>query len=55
MERAVPILPGNDVSTAKKFYVDGLGFNVAWDYSDDGRTGLVDLERDGIELTIDCR
>lgn len=26
MERAVPILPGNDVSTAKKFYVDGLGF-----------------------------
>src|SRR5690348_9701703 len=54
MERAVPILPGDDVTTAKKFYVNELGFNVAWEWSDDGRNGLVGLERDGIELTIDC-
>ena len=54
MERAVPILPGNDVSTAKKFYVDGLGFTIAWEYSRDGKEGLVGLERNGIELTIDC-
>jgi len=54
MERAVPILPGDDVTTAKKFYVNELGFNVAWERSDDGRNGLVGLERNGIELTIDC-
>jgi|SRR2546423_431059 len=55
MERAVPILPGDDVTTAKKFYVNELGFNVAWEWrSDDGRSGLVGLERNGIELTIDC-
>ncbi|HJP59167.1 MAG TPA: glyoxalase superfamily protein [Gemmatimonadaceae bacterium] len=54
MERAVPILPGDDVATAKKFYVDGLGFNVVWEWTDDGRNGLVGLERNGIELTIDC-
>jgi catechol 2,3-dioxygenase-like lactoylglutathione lyase family enzyme len=55
MERAVPILPGDDVNTAKKFYVDGLGFNVAWEWSSpDGNGGLVGLERNGIELTIDC-
>ncbi len=54
MERAVPILPGNDVATAKKFYVDGLGFTVKWEYTEDGRNGLVGFERNGIELTIDC-
>ncbi len=27
-ERAIPILPSNDLATAKTFYVDGLGFRV---------------------------
>jgi len=54
MERAVPILPGDDINAAKKFYVDGLGFNVAWEWSPDGTNGLIGLERNGIELTIDC-
>ena len=54
MERAVPILPGDDVTVAKNFYVDRLGFRVSWEWSEDGKNGLVGLERNGIELTIDC-
>jgi len=54
MERAVPILPSDDLGMAKAFYVDGLGFRVAFEASDDGRTGLLGLERGGIRLTLDC-
>jgi hypothetical protein len=53
VERAVPILPADDLSTAKSFYVDGLGFRVTFEASDDGRTGLLGLERGTITLTID--
>ena len=45
MERAIPILPTNDLATAKAFYVDGLGFRVTFEASADGRTGLVGLQR----------
>jgi uncharacterized glyoxalase superfamily protein PhnB len=54
MERAIPVLPGDDVTAAKKFYVDGLGFRVSWEFSEDGRNGMVGLERGSIVLTIDC-
>jgi uncharacterized glyoxalase superfamily protein PhnB len=54
MERAVAILPGDSVSVAKKFYADGLGFRVSWEWSKDGTDGLVGFERGGMELTIDC-
>ena len=54
MERAVPILPGDDLNAAKRFYVDGLGFTVSWEWTEDGKSGLVGLERNGIELTVDC-
>ena len=53
MERAIPILPADDLAVAKSFYVDGLGFGVAFEASDDGRTGLLGLERGTIKLTID--
>ena len=53
MERAVPILPADDLAVAKKFYVDGLGFSVRFEASDDGKTGLLGLERGTIQLTID--
>lgn len=53
MERAIPILPAEDLSVAKNYYVDGLGFRVAFEASDDGRTGLLGLERGGIRLTLD--
>ncbi len=54
MERAIPILPTNDLAEAKAFYVDGLGFHVKFETSADGRTGLLGLQRGTIELTLDC-
>jgi catechol 2,3-dioxygenase-like lactoylglutathione lyase family enzyme len=53
MERAIPILPAEDLAVSRTFYVDGLGFRVAFEASDDGRTGLLGLERGTIRLTLD--
>lgn len=44
-ERAVPILPGDDLGEAKAFYVDRLGFAVEWEETEvwGGRTfGVTD-------------
>jgi uncharacterized glyoxalase superfamily protein PhnB len=54
IERAVPILPGDDLSVAKTFYVDALGFTVQWESTEDGKNGIMGLEKGTIELTIDC-
>jgi len=54
MERAIPILPADDLAAARAFYVNGLGFRVTFEASPDGRTGLLGLERGTIELTLDC-
>ena len=53
MERAIPILPADDLAVAKTFYVDGLGFRVTFETSENGRTGLLGLERGAIRLTLD--
>jgi len=53
MERAVPILPTLDLTVAKSFYVDGLGFRVTFESSKDGHSGLLGLERGTIQLTLD--
>ena len=53
-ERAVPILPGDNVNTAKEFYVGKLGFEVQFEASEDGKNGIVGFTRGTIELTIDC-
>ena len=53
MERAIPILPAEDLAAAKTFYVDGLGFHVVFEASDDDRSGLLGLERGTIRLTLD--
>jgi catechol 2,3-dioxygenase-like lactoylglutathione lyase family enzyme len=53
MERAIPILPADDLAVAKTFYVNALGFRVAFEASEDGRRGLVGLERGTIRLTLD--
>ena len=53
MERAIPILPADDLAAAKTFYVDGLGFQVTFEASDDGHTGLLGVARGAIALTID--
>ena len=54
MERAVPILPGDDLGVARDFYVKGLGFHVTFEASEDGKNGLLGLERGTMSLTIDC-
>jgi SAM-dependent methyltransferase len=54
MERAVPILPADDLGAARAFYVDGLGFHVTWEASPDGRLGLMGLARGTITVTIDA-
>ena len=53
MERAIPILPTEDLAVAKAFYVDQLGFRVTFEASADGHAGLLGLERGTIELTLD--
>src|SRR5262245_27750170 len=53
MERAIPILPANDLAVAKRFYVNDLGFRVTFEATEDGRTGLMGLERGAIVLTLD--
>jgi catechol 2,3-dioxygenase-like lactoylglutathione lyase family enzyme len=52
VEKAIPILLADDLATAKAFYVDGLGFRVTFEISEDGHTGLLGLERGAIELTL---
>ena len=54
MERAVPILPVDDLSVARAFYVGALGFAVTFEASEDGRTGLLGVARGSIALTLDC-
>jgi uncharacterized glyoxalase superfamily protein PhnB len=53
MERAIPILPADDLAIARTFYVDRLGFRVTFEASTDGREGLLGLERGTIRLTMD--
>jgi catechol 2,3-dioxygenase-like lactoylglutathione lyase family enzyme len=54
VERAVPILPADDLAVAKAFYVDGLGFRVTFEASGNGQSGLLGLRRGTVELTLDC-
>lgn len=53
MELAIPILPADDLRAARTFFVDGLGFSVRFEASEDGTSGLLGLERGSIRLTID--
>lgn len=54
IERAVPILPGDDIAAAREFYAGKLGFTVQFAASEDGHSGIMGLARGTIELTIDC-
>ncbi len=53
MERAIPILPGDDLEAMKRFYVDGLGFEVTFEARYDAG-GMFGAKLGTIELTIDC-
>lgn len=54
MERAVPILPADDLRVAFDFYASKLGFRVLYEASDDGRRGILGLARGTIQITLDC-
>lgn len=54
MERAIPVLPVDDLRRAREFYVDQLGFTVTFEASEDGRTGLLGVARGSIAITLDC-
>ncbi len=53
MELAVPVIPADDISIAKQFYVDKLGFRVTFEQSD-GKTGIMGVQRGSIEIVIDA-
>ena len=53
MERAIPVLPADDLGVAKDFYSTKLGFQVLYEASDDGKHGLLGLARGSIQITLD--
>lgn len=53
-ERAVPILPVDDLGVAKAFYIGALGFEIAFESTADGKTGLLGIRRGSIQITLDC-
>lgn len=53
MERAVPVLPADDLGIAREFYLDRLGFTIRWEHTGDGRNGLMGVARGDIYLTLD--
>ena len=54
MERAIPILPVDDLDVARQFYVEQLGFDVRFDFRGEGRAGLLGIQRGDIWITLDC-
>jgi catechol 2,3-dioxygenase-like lactoylglutathione lyase family enzyme len=53
MERAVPVLPVDDLTAARAFYVDGLGFEVSFEATEDGKSGLLGVRRGAIAITLE--
>ncbi|MBS1705999.1 MAG: VOC family protein [Armatimonadetes bacterium] len=54
MAIAVPNLPCSDLSVSKRFYVELLGFSAIFEATEDGKTGLIGLERDGMRINLDA-
>jgi uncharacterized glyoxalase superfamily protein PhnB len=54
MERATAVLPADDLTAAKSFYIDKLGFIARFELSEDGKNGLLGLQRGTLYLTLDC-
>lgn len=54
MERAVPVLPVDDLSRARDFYADTLGFEVSFEVRNDDGSGLLGVRRGTIAITLDC-
>ncbi|HUR21136.1 MAG TPA: glyoxalase superfamily protein [Vicinamibacterales bacterium] len=54
VERAVPVLPVDDLARARRFYIDGLGFEVTFEVGDEEGSGLLGVRRGSIAITLDC-
>ena len=54
MDRAIPVLPADDLRVAREFYVDKLGFDVRFELMNNTGQGLLGVQRGGIWLTLDC-
>lgn len=53
MERAIPVLPADDLGVAREFYVTKLGFSVLFEASGDGKSGIMGVSRGTIQITLD--
>ncbi len=54
MERAVPNLPVDDLQVAKEFYVGRLGFSVRYEATEDGKSGVMGVQRGPFVLHLDA-
>jgi len=49
---ARPVLHVKDVETSLRFYVDLLGFTSPWQYDDDGKVYVAQVDRQGCALIL---
>lgn len=49
---ARPVLHVSNVEASIRFYVDTLGFTVAWRFGEDGRTDVAQVDRQGCALIL---
>lgn len=47
-----PVFFVRDTSAALAFYVERLGFRLAWQHDEDGRAFVCQVNRDGLELIL---
>ena len=50
VENTIPVLPVNQLSRSKQFYVEKLGFQVDWGESDDA--AICQVSRDGHRIML---
>jgi catechol 2,3-dioxygenase-like lactoylglutathione lyase family enzyme len=53
-ERAVAVIPADDLAVAREFYIARLGFQEIFASTRDGHEGLIGLRRGDLYLTIDA-
>ena len=49
---ARPVLHVTDVEVSLRFYVDRLGFTIAWRHNEDGRADVAQVDRQGCALIL---
>jgi len=49
---ARPVLQVKDVEASLRFYVERLGFTSPWQYAEDGRMYVAQVERQGCALIL---